>query len=47
MPCRICKRNYNYDYSVTDKDWKAVTGIENGEGIICIDCFDEMVFMKG
>ena len=46
MTCRICKRKYSYDYEVTDEDWKFVTGIQNGGGAICIDCFDEMAYIK-
>lgn len=46
MTCRVCKRKYGYDFIVTDDDWEFVTGITNGGGAICIDCFDEMAYMK-
>ena len=46
MICKICKHIYKYDYSVTNEDWETVTGIKNGSGLICLDCFDEMAYMK-
>lgn len=46
MICKICKLIYKYDYSVTNKDWEIVTGIKDGSGLICLDCFDEMAHMK-
>jgi hypothetical protein len=44
--CKICKYHYNYDYSVTNKDWETVTDIKDGSGTICIDCFDRMAYVK-
>jgi hypothetical protein len=46
MICKICKKAYQYDYSVTDEDWEIVTGIKDGSGIVCLDCFDEMAYIK-
>ena len=46
MVCSICKHSYFYDYSVTDEDWETVTGIKNGSGLICLDCFDAKAYTK-
>ncbi len=46
MICKLCKQTYQYDYSVTDEDWEAVTGIKDGSGIICLDCFDGIAYVK-
>ena len=46
MICENCKHIYNYDYSVPDEDWKEVTGIKDGSGIICLECFDALACIK-
>jgi len=44
MKCRICERNYHYDYSVPSGDWKEVLG--NSECCVCLYCFDRIAYLK-
>lgn len=45
--CQICKKEYKYVWSVPDKLWEKVTGIKNGSGLRCIECFDIEARKKG
>jgi len=44
--CRNCGRRV-HDYFVPDEIWKEVTGIKDGSGIYCYDCFCKMADKKG
>lgn len=45
--CRRCKKLYHEVYEVSDELWKKVIGWENGEGLLCLECFTRMAFEKG
>ncbi len=44
--CRMCGVRV-YDYMVSDKIWRDVTGWKNGEGILCYQCFCKLSDKKG
>ena len=45
--CQICGKKYEYVYKVSNELWEKVTGIKNGSGLRCIDCFDKEAKEKG
>ena len=45
--CQICEKEYLYVWEVSDKLWEKVTGIKNGSGLRCIDCFSKEAEKKG
>lgn len=46
MICQVCNRKYSYDYVVEDEDWQVITGIKNGSGKLCLDCFDNLAYIR-
>ena len=49
--CQICGEEYGkkngYIWEVPDKLWEEVTGIKNGSGLRCINCFNLEARKKG
>ena len=45
--CDFCGKDYDTVYTVSDKLWEQITGINNGSGLFCPICFDKMARQKG
>ncbi len=45
--CHKCGREYLTVWQTTDKIWELITGIKDGSGLMCMDCFDREVQKKG
>ena len=44
--CQRCGKRYLTVWQVSDDLWEWVTGITNGSGLYCMNCFDEMARQK-
>lgn len=44
--CQHCDYEYPIVWHAPDEIWQAVTGITDGSGLFCIDCFTEMAWEK-
>ena len=44
--CQRCGKWYAEVYSAPDWMWGKVTGLKNGSGLFCMQCFDEMARSK-
>ncbi len=45
--CFKCGRGYLTVWQTTDKIWELITGIKDGSGLMCMDCFDQEAQKKG
>lgn len=45
--CHKCGRKYPTVWDTTDKIWEIVTGIKDGSGFMCMNCFEEKAQKKG
>jgi hypothetical protein len=45
--CEDCGREYPEVWLVSDQMWKLITGITDGSGFLCMDCFDELAREQG
>lgn len=42
--CQKCRGPVRYVWHAPDKLWRDITGFEDGNGILCIDCFELLVW---
>lgn len=47
LPCRVCGRIPDFDYTVTDDGWKAVVPERDRHGVVCLPCFHLMALERG
>lgn len=45
--CERCGAKYDMDAFLTDAEWKAISGHEDGSGFLCIWCIDDLAVEKG
>ncbi len=40
--CQNCKKQYGYIWRAPDILWEEISGRDDGSGLLCIECFDEL-----
>ena len=45
--CQCCDKLYGETWRAPDVLWQKITGITNGSGLFCIECFSIMAERKG
>ncbi|HSH24583.1 MAG TPA: hypothetical protein VLA13_03490 [Massilibacterium sp.] len=45
--CQNCNRMYKTIYHMPDDIWQEITGKEDGSGLLCIECADQLARVKG
>jgi hypothetical protein len=47
LPCAVCHKHTDFDYTVTDAFWNTVVPVSMRRDVICLRCLDGMACEKG
>lgn len=45
--CDRCGAKYDMDAYLTDEEWRAISGHDDGSGYLCVWCIDDLAVEKG